>query len=304
MKVGIVGAGAVGAYVASRLFGNCELSLIVDGERYERYRRNPLSVGGVKYDFDLVTPEMGRRMDLVIFATKNFQLEEAMETASPFISDGTTIISLLNGITSEEVLSERFGSEKVLYAMIRISSIHSGNEIRPMNQGTIVFGEKDNAVSERVKEISALFERSGILYTVPRDSRHEVWWKFMLNCCVNAVSSVMDCTFHEMHDNSELHKAFFMIGREVQAVAAREGVVITEDDVLDLKRKLNDTNGKTSLLQDVLAGRRTENEYFCGAVSALGRKHGIPTPCCDFLSKLVDASSHVHRLRLENGSTN
>ena len=125
----------------------------------------------------------------------------------------------------------------------------------------------------------------------------------MLNCCVNAVSSVMDCTFHEMHHNAELHQAFFMIGREVQAVAEKEGVVITEDDILDLERKLNNTNGKTSLLQDVLAGRQTENEYFCGAVSALGRKHGVPTPCNDFLSKLEEASSYVHRMRLDSKST-
>lgn len=303
MKVRMIGAGAVGAYIGSKLFGNCDFAFIVDSERRERYRKNPLTVSGVSYDFPLVTPEEASKADLVIFATKNFQLDAAMESAAPFIGEGTTIISLLNGITSEEILSRRFGHSKVLYAMIRISSLHSGSEIRPMNPGTIVFGEGDNSRSERVLEIASLFEKADIKYVIPDDSRHEVWWKFMLNCCVNAVSSVMDCTFHEMHDNSDLHQAFFMIGREVQAVAEKEGVVITEDDILDLKRKLNNTNGKTSLLQDVLAGRQTENEYFCGAVSALGRKHGVPTPCNDFLSKLVEASSYVHRMRLDSKST-
>lgn len=298
MKVRLVGAGAVGAVVGYRLAGVCDFGLIVDAGRYERYQANPLKVNGDDPRFLLYRPSEAEEVDLVIFATKNFQLSDAMEEAAPFIGDHTVILSLLNGIESEKRLEERFGEGKCLYGFItNLSSNHNGSEITCFSQegGRIVLGERDNTRSSRLYQVTSLFERAGITFVVPEDILHEQWWKFMLNCCFNSLSAILLTTYSQMYDNAALMRAVRMLASEVLLVSRSEGVVLGQDDIehmITLMTGLND-EGKTSMLQDMEAHRQTENRYFCGSVVALGNAHDIPTPIADFVYQLVEAAHYA-----------
>ena len=85
--------------------------------------------------------------------------------------------------------------------------------------------------------------------------------------------------------------------REVQQIARYEGVTITQDDIEEMIRRVTSLrdHGKTSMLQDVEAARETENRYFAGAVSRLGKKHSIAVPLCDFIQILLEARRDVIR---------
>lgn len=145
MKVRIIGAGAVGAVVGWKLYKHADLAFIVDEERKERYSGG-LAVNGEVIDFRFLTAAEADTADLLIFAVKNFSLEDAADEAAPFVGENTVILSLLNGIEAEEKLSERFGAEKVLYGFITdLSSVHDGTETTCFSGGgNIVFSEKDN----------------------------------------------------------------------------------------------------------------------------------------------------------------
>ena len=95
MNVRIVGAGAVGAVVARKLYKAADVAFIVDEERLERYK-DGLIINGERIVFPLCTPSAPDKADLLIFAVKNFQLDDAMDEAEPFVSDSTVILSLLN----------------------------------------------------------------------------------------------------------------------------------------------------------------------------------------------------------------
>ena len=296
MKVRIIGAGAVGAVVGWKLYKHADLAFIVDEERKERYSGG-LAVNGEVIDFRFLTPSEADNADLLIFAVKNFSLEDAADEASPFVGENTVILSLLNGIEAEEKLSERFGAEKVLYGFITdLSSVHDGTETTCFSGGgNIVFSEKDNTRSARVEEIAALFDEAGQRYTIPENIMHEKWWKFMLNTCFNTLSAILIADYAAISSNSDFIRAVRLEAREVQTVAKKEGVIITQDDIEEMIRRVTalQDHGKTSMLQDVLSHRETENRYFAGAVSRLGKKHSVETPISDFLSILLEAKRSV-----------
>lgn len=296
MKVRIIGAGAVGAVVGWKLYKHADLAFIVDEERKERYSGG-LAVNGEVIDFRFLTPSEADTADLLIFAVKNFSLEDAADEASPFVGENTVILSLLNGIEAEEKLSERFGAEKVLYGFITdLSSVHDGTETTCFSDGgNIVFSEKDNTRSARVEEIAALFDEAGQRYTIPENIMHEKWWKFMLNTCFNTLSAILIADYAAISSNSDFIRAVRLEAREIQTVAKKEGVIITQDDIEEMIRRVTalQDHGKTSMLQDVLSHRETENRYFAGAVSRLGKKHSVETPISDFLSILLEAKRSV-----------
>ena len=296
MKVRIIGAGAVGAVVGWKLYKHADLAFIVDEERKERYSGG-LAVNGEVIDFRFLTPSEADTADLLIFAVKNFSLEDAADEASPFVGENTVILSLLNGIEAEEKLSERFGAEKVLYGFITdLSSVHDGTETTCFSGGgNIVFSEKYNTRSVRVEEIAALFDEAGQRYTIPENIMHEKWWKFMLNTCFNTLSAILIADYAAISSNSDFIRAVRLEAREVQTVAKKEGVIITQDDIEEMIRRVTalQDHGKTSMLQDVLSHRETENRYFAGAVSRLGKKHSVETPISDFLSILLEAKRRV-----------
>ena len=295
----IVGAGAVGALYGQRLNSVCSLSFLVDEKRKERYLRDGIIINGELAPFTYACADEIGVPDLVIVATKNHHLEAVIEEMRPIVGPATTILTLLNGIESEGVLAEAFGWEKILHGFaIGLNSTHVGNRIEFTAEGRIVFGERDNSPTDRVARLSELFASAGIDAVVPRDISMMQWNKFMLNTAYNTISGLLQATYEQL-DQKAVKELAYGVCSEVQAVAAAEGVTIP-DSFVEENHNLVITlgDGKTSMCQDLEAGRVTENEWFAGSVVALGGKHAIPTPICRTLSLLVQAKEAISFMAL------
>lgn len=301
--VTIIGTGAVGALYGWRLLqalGRNHVQVIAEGERKERYEKDGFLINGEQVFFPVVRPKEAKPSDLVIIATKNHHIGEAIEAIAHAVGKETAILSLLNGIDSERLLEEAYGQRAVLYSFaVGLSSRHEGNRIEFDEEGRIVFGERDNRRSERVKAIGELFDRAHIAYTVPEDIRQALWKKFMLNTAYNTLSAICLATYGDFKAKS-LERLTWMVSKEVQAVGKAEGVSLTDEMIEENQKTIVglEENGKTSMFQDMEAGRKTENRWFCEAVAALGRKHNIPTPTCEVLSYLVESCEHARFKRL------
>jgi 2-dehydropantoate 2-reductase len=292
-KITIIGCGAVGALYGLRLhrvLGSEGLAFLVDEERRERYGREGVIINGERAPFRFITACEAEVQDLVIVATKNHHLEDAITMMRPLVGAHTTILSLLNGIESEEELSAAFGPSHVLYGFcVGLNSTHMGNAITYTAEGRIVFGERDNTESERVRALSALFSRAGIASQVPDDIMVALYNKFMLNTAYNTISALLGATYREL-DKDAVWRLAKAVSAEVQAVAKREGVILPDSLVEENHQiVISLGEGKTSMAQDMEAGRVTENAWFCGTVIKLGLKHAIPTPVASTLSALVEA---------------
>ena len=294
-SVSIIGLGAVGAVVASRLtsfLGKAKVQCIVDTERKARYERDGIFINGVKQDFNYLTPEDAVPADLIIIATKNLKLGEALEGIRSSVGTHTAIMALCNGIQSERDAAAVYGEERILWSfIIGISSIHEKNQIRCPVEGRIVFGEKDNKKTDRVKAVEELFTKAKIESEVPKNIHLEQWKKFLLNVVFNTLSALCRAPYGAF-SAPVMRDLARSVGREVIAVAQAEGVPLTQaifEDTLSLIIGL-DAHGKTSMLQDFEAGRKSENAWFCGTVNKLGKAHGIPTPVCTLLEALVEGT--------------
>ncbi|MGN0907948.1 MAG: ketopantoate reductase family protein [Bullifex sp.] len=296
MKVMVLGAGAVGAPLCTRLFGKCDLSLIMDDERKAKY--DGIRVNGIHYDIPLA--EENEKADLIIFACKNFDLAKAIVNADLHVKEGTIIVSLLNGVVSEIVLKQAFQKATVLYSFITsLSSIRHGSDVECFseNGGVIFIGCEDHDGDEALSRVTSLFDECSVTYKVPEDIRHEIWWKFMLNTAFNTLSAILQTSYRKMYDNASLLEVARMVIAEVRKVAQAEGIVLTEEDgerAVATVTALHD-DGKTSMQQDVEAGRETENRWFTGTVSVLGKRHGLETPVSDLLFLLLEAKSHAEK---------
>lgn len=300
-SVGIIGLGAVGAVVGQQLnvvLGK-KLYCVVDEQRKARYCKNGISINNEVIDFNYVTPAELPVVDLVIIATKNLQLQEALAAIKNGVGPDTMILSLLNGIQSEQEITEAFGAEKTLYGfIIDLQSINLSGKISCNSKGNIVFGEKDNSKSARVQSVAELFESSKIRYTIPENIQLEMWKKFLINTTFNSLGAICRSTYGGFGAES-LQRAARKVGYEVVEIANAEGIPLTKELLEeDIKKNLSyDPLGKCSMLQDVEAGRLTENDYFCGTICRLGKKHNIPTPYCEFLGELIEGTEKARELR-------
>jgi 2-dehydropantoate 2-reductase len=293
-KVAVLGAGAMGASYASRFFDAPRFStvLVARDPRYDRLKSDGLVVNGKQYSIPVVHPdEAAAPADLIIVALKSGNLQEAVHDLDNLVGEQTTLISVMNGLDSEEYLGSVYGMDKVLYAIaVAIDAVREGNSVSYTNPGKIYFGESDNShVSERVRLVQAAFEQAGIAFETPTDMIRMLWWKFMVNVGVNQASAAMRASYGVFQSSPDAQALMEALMREVIVLAQRVGVNLKEQDVDDWYAFLKTLSpkGKTSMLQDIEAGRKTEIEVFAGKVVELGARHGIPTPVNQTLLNIV-----------------
>lgn len=290
----ICGIGAIGSIYADKIqrYDNQSLRILVDNDRLKRYADNPTVFNGRELNFNYVLPDnKDFKADLIIIATKFEGLNEALNNIKNFVKNDTIILSLLNGVTSEWLIAEKYGREKLLYSyFIGHSAVREGRTIVHDDVNTIVYGSENANDSENVERVREYFTRVGINYSIPDDILHSLWLKFMLNVSANQTTAILGLTFGELLENKKAMNFVRNVLKEVQTIAKAEGVkntdVMIEETVANLHTMIPE--GKTSMLQDVEAGRKTEVDMFAGTVIELGAKHHIETPYNKILKELID----------------
>jgi 2-dehydropantoate 2-reductase len=296
-EVLIVGAGAVGsavgAIIESRLPGT--VSVLADASRRERYRRDGFILNGRRFDFTLVAPEERSEPDLIIVAVKNAQLPVAIDQMARHVGPDTLILSLMNGISSEEDLAAVFGWNRLLYAMILgIDAVRNGTTTTYSAGGTVYFGEAKNPKGEwspRVERIAEFFVRAGLSYAVPEDMRRSLWYKFMINVGINQCSAVLRAPYRLFQSAPEARALMEAVMREVVVLSAALGTGLVEEDIALWYATLMrlGPEGMTSMLQDIEAGRKTEVDSFAGTMVELGRRAGVSVPLNEAMLLIIRA---------------
>lgn len=293
-KIAILGAGAMGAFFASRFFDTAGFStvLIARGPRLERLKSNGLVVNGKSYAIPVIHPdEETSPADLIIVALKHHHLAEAVPDLKKFVGDSTIIISVMNGLESEASIGSVYGMDKMLYAVsVAIDALREGNQITYTNPGKHYFGEAANArLSQRIRRVQAAFDRANIVYETPKDMIRVMWWKFMINVGINQASAAMGAPFGVFQVSQDAQSLMEALMREVITLAAVMEVNLTVRDIEEWYPLLMSLSpkGKTSMLQDIEAGRKTEVDVFGKKVVELGKTHGVPTPVNQTILQII-----------------
>jgi 2-dehydropantoate 2-reductase len=293
-SVAVIGLGAIGSIYAMKLsqYNPNILRVIVDEQRRGRYLNEGVYFNGQRYDFNYVTPEEAdEKVDLILVATKSQGLTQAISAMEPFIHDDTIIISLLNGISSPAAIAARYGWDKVLYAFfVGHGSTRIGNEITFDGVGRIVFGPADMQ-AEKVERVANFFNETKIDYEIPQDILFALWSKFVLNVGINQASAVLRADYGQFQRNKQILDVALDLMQEAITLASAAGIKNVEAIMpwcMEFIRNAPPTF-KSSMLQDVEAGRLTEVDLFAGTVCELGEQYCIPTPANRLFYKLIRA---------------
>ena len=284
-KVVVMGAGAMGAYFASCFYDAPGFStfLLAKGERLEKLNKDGLIINSRHYLIKAVDPEkVDSPADLIIVALKHHQLVESIGELKRLVGPATTILSVMNGLESEEMIGAKYGMDKLLYTIsVGIDALREGNTIVYTKPGTHYFGEAQNPIiTPKVRRVQEAFKQAGIAFETPPDMVRMLWWKFMINVGMNQASAITRAPYGVFHNNTHAQALMEALMQEVIILAGAEKVNLNDQDIVDWYHFLNMLSpiGKTSMLQDIEAKRKTEVEIFGGKVVELGKIHNIPTP--------------------------
>ena len=281
-KVIIIGLGAVGLTYAVKLRDKCDLSILVDDERKRRYTKQKPIFNGKEQEFGYILPTDKFNADLILVATKFNGLNSAIQSIKNFVTDETRIISLINGISSEEKISEVYPSAKVLKSyFIGHSAVRNNNSVTQDGVGEIVI--------ERDEFVEQFFKDAGVQYFIPKDMNYAMWLKYTLNVFSNQTSAILDMNFGQMKRNMAFIEFAKKIIAEVKQIAEKKEIKNLENLESDAMKAINVMcdEGKTSMHQDILAKRPTEVDIFAGEIIRLGKEYGISTPYNQVLYDLI-----------------
>lgn len=290
-KVALLGAGAVGAYFIwglSEKMGD-DFCVVAKGERKKRLDKDGLDINGRNYILNIKTPQKVGKVDLLLVAGKYDALPEMLDDIECLVGDKTIVISLLNGVNSEEMIGNVIGVEHMLYAVMRIASVRNGNQITFSAEHTagIYIGEKDcKEPTERVLAVEELFKDTGIRYHFVENILLDMWMKYASNVAQNLPQAIIGVGFKAYKDSKHMHDIAEQLWQEVAAVASAKGIPLTNRFMLF--RGVT-PDARFSTLQDIDAKRHTEIEMLAGEMVRMGKECGIEVPYCEYTYHLIKA---------------
>ncbi len=327
MKVCIVGAGAIGGYLAVKLvLAGARVTAIIRGDNLAAVKANGLKLfeAGKEYVVrDLIATDKlaaGRPQDLVILAMKAHQVTPVANQLEPLLGPATTIVTMQNGIPwwyfqkhggefdgrrvesvdPGGVIADHIPIERIIGCVVYPAcEMVAPGVIRHIEGNRFPVGELDGAETPRVAAIAELFKKAGLKSPVLTDIRSEIWLKLWGNLTFNPISALTQATLVDICQFPPSRALAVSMMTEAQAIANKLGVEFR----VSLERRIAGAEGvgkhKTSMLQDVEAGRALEIDALVGSVIELGRLTQTPTPHIDAVYACT--SLLANRLRESSG---
>ena len=299
-NVALIGAGAVGGYFIWGLNGKKDInfSIIAEGERKERLEQG-LVINGEKYTPQVLTPKDAGVVDLIMIAIKQDALAEIAEDIKPMVGADTMVMSLLNGVSSEEIIGKSIGMEHMLYSIMRIASMRDGNSITfypEITKGLFV-GEKGcSERTDRIIALEELFKGTRVRCNFVSDIINEMWVKYAGNVSQNLPQAILGIGYGAYSDSEHVNFVANCLWGEVAKVAAAKGVIIPGELVLFGGSM---PHARFSTLQDLDAGRRTEIEIFAGDMIRMGKECEIEVPYCECVYHMIKALEEKNEGKFE-----
>lgn len=293
-SVAVLGAGAVGSYVIWGLSHkkDIRLGVIAEGERADRLKKGGCRINDEVYRPEVWSPQEAEDVDLLIVSLKYGSLPEALESIKTIVGEHTTVMSLMNGVDSEELIAEQVGDDKVLRSLIKVASHkeENGYYFNPETTLGIIFGELAAPFdSERVQAIESLFADTGIHFRSTEFIREEIWGKFRLNVCNNLPQAILGAGVGCYSDSTHMKVISDGLRRELEQIALAKGIDMSKMAGTSGRGSAVPASARYSTLQDLDAGRHTEIDMFSGTLMRMGEELGIPTPYNEYTYHMIKA---------------
>lgn len=298
--VHVVGMGALGTLFGYQMLSVLEkenLVYVMDRERYESKKDVDFRVNGSVVPFTVKPADEVKPCDLLLVATKFTGLRAALDSMETSIGPDTIIVSVLNGITSEKIIGERFGMEHMLYTVAQgTDAMYFDNELTYTKPGMLCLGilpeseEQRPDMQKKLDSVVDFLKRAGIHHIEEEDIYRRMWGKYMCNVGLNQTCMVYEVGYGKVTTPRTLEYAIMVSAmREAKMLANAEGVSLTEEDLMNyvaLQASM-EADAMPSMAQDRINHKRSEVEMFAGTIIELGKRHGMEVPVNEFLYRRV-----------------
>lgn len=307
-KIAIVGMGALGILYGDMIvhkLGKDAVFFLADEKRIKAYEKEGVFCNGKPCDFHMVSE--CEPVDLLIFAVKGTGLKEAMELAECAVGEQTIIVSLLNGISSEELIAERYKMGTVIHCIAQgMDAVKLGNKLTYAHAGELRIGTPYEGKKNALQKLIDILENAGVPYVAEEDILHRLWGKWMLNVGVNQVVMVTEGTYSTIQKPGKARDMMIAAMEEVRMLSEKEETGVSRED-LEAYVALVDTlspQGMPSMRQDGLLRRYSEVDFFAGTVIEKAKKHGLSVPVNESLYAKVKEieAGYIKNIILDMGN--
>lgn len=290
----IIGMGALGllyADIIAKAKGQDAVAFVMDEQRLAKYKDTTFTINGESKQFRMILDKEAKPADLLIVAVKYNGLRPALETMRDCVDEHTIIMSVMNGIDSEEIIAGEFGKEHMIYTVAQgMDAMKFDNDLTYTKRGELRIGVIEESQKANLEAVTEFFKEVQMPHAVEEDILKRIWGKFMLNVGVNQTCLAFSTNYAgTLTEGSEENWIFIAAMEEVIALANAYGIALSQED-LDYYVKIIGTlspTGVPSMRQDGIAKRYSEVEMFAGTVMRLAKPKNISTPANDLLYKKI-----------------
>ena len=298
MKTVVVGAGAMGTFISARLCmaGHEVWLLEVNDKRVTKIKENGICLeenddsNNLKFPTITSDPNEIGEVDAVIIMVKAFDTEDAVKLVLPAISEKTVVLTLQNGMGNIELISKYIAKERVIAGTTSHGALLiDDGHVRHTGFGDTILGALSADSEKHTGKLKALLDDSEINTSISDDVTSLLWGQLLINMSINPLTAIMRIKNGRIVELPHLIEIIKQLLAECLKVATKISVNITYcnslEKVMEVSRNTSQNN--SSMLQDILAGRRTEINQINGAIVTYGKQCGVETPVNKMLTKLV-----------------
>jgi len=297
VNITIMGAGSLGCLLGGYLaHADHEVSMVdVVPERVAAIQAHGIVVEGVRGDFEAraraaEAPD-GPPADLVIVCVKAQDTDRAAATLAEHLGDRTLVLTLQNGLGNLEKLTHQVPRERILAGVTSLgATLLAPGRVLHAGDGETVVGSPAGGATPAAQTVARLLSDARIETRAVDDVQSHIWSKLCVNAGINALTALVRVRNGRLLEGSA-ERVLELAVRECAAVATSSGIALDPDAMLHRVREVArlTASNRSSMLADVLAGRRTEVDAINGAVVHRGAEVGVPTPVNETLTHLIHA---------------
>ena len=298
MKIIVMGTGGIGGYYGGRLAGaGHDVTFVARGAHLEAIRRNGLQILSPAGDLTVrpakavSDPAEAASFELVLFATKLGDTERAARSLATVVRDGTTVISLQNGIEGPDIISAALPRAHVVPGVVRISShiARPGVIEHKAQTGRIEFGEPDGRENSCLQAFHHACKEAGLDAVLTMDIRYNVWMKFASLASSSGLMTLTNASYGPVRETPGTRALLEDAVREAIAVGTAAGVPFKSTDFATIMNGADSSPPEmvSSMLVDRRAGKPLEINYLSGTLVRMGDKLGVPTPTHKFIAQAL-----------------
>ena len=306
MRIAILGVGSIGGVLLGTLSDtDVGLVAVARGENSRVLSEDGLILHTPEGSIEAIPPErfttfdsesgpvpegIANSCDVAFICGKADSTPVLSQIAEEILKQDGIAISLQNGMGHAQALAHRLGRDRTLGGITTHGAWRDDTGAHWVGRGSITIGSLDaSAPSANTERLTGVLDQAGLSPEWSQDINRTIWIKLLVNVAINPVCSISGVRNGALLEVPDLWRQAISAMSEAAMVATASGVDISELDLEELLREVatNTADNRCSMLQDIMAGRKTEVDQLCGAVVEMGESVGVPTPRNEMLHALI-----------------